>query len=201
MTYDIYGQIIEDNLKHRESEYWSNLYQEYLESYRLLRKVVNKIRKQYTNTTDKDKIKERKIVYDMEKEMVEKLIYIEEYLPIKDRYYTNKKIQELANLTFNKSSNTGLVPIDNKNNENNYNTEKLVHDKLFKKSLLKLLASILTQKQYRCLYMYYYRNMIQEEIASKLGIDRSTVAHYIQDALDKIRVSEEMIGLIEYLLK
>lgn len=172
------------------------LYNEYIISYQKIHQYANKIRKGYVNTTDKDKINERRTVYDVEKELLEVILWLEKYLPYEKREYTKKQAQETKRLTFDKKSNVGFTPLDNYTDK----IEKIVENKILKNELLYIIKTLLSDKQYSCVYLYFWEGMTQEEIAKKLGISKSEVNQKIQVSIDKIKNSEYFLSILENLL-
>jgi RNA polymerase sigma factor (sigma-70 family) len=175
---------------------WENWYNEYLESYKKIHKLVNKIREEYKNTKDKDKIKERKIVYDAEKEIIENIMMIEEYLPFEKRLFLHKKNNEITKLIFNKSANFGFVPVEKLKYKE---IEGLVHNKVLQNELLNMLKELLTDKQYTCVYLHYFEKMTQQKIADKLYISKQTINEHIFDSIKKIRNDNYFSNLLKYL--
>lgn len=172
---------------------YTALYATYLDSYSKIHKYANKIRKEYTNTKDKEKIAHRKIVYDAEKEILETIIAIESYLPYEKRAFTHNQENEIRRLTFNKASNVGFVPCDNEIE----NVEDIIGNKLVRNELLYMMKDLLTKKQYTCMYMYYWERVTQEEIAKRIGVEHNNVSAYIKNSIEKIRNSEYFISFLK----
>ena len=59
-----------------------------------------------------------------------------------------------------------------------------------------MLKDLLTDKQYTCVFMYFFEGYTQEHIADKLKIERPTVTQYIQNSIEKIRMSEYFLNIL-----
>ena len=124
------------------------------------------------------------------------IMWLERYLPYKDRYYSRKQTEEERKKTFNKASNAGVVL---KENINKKDVEYLVHNKILQNEILVMLKELLTDKQYTCMYMYYYERFTQEQIADKLGMTHQNVSTHISNSVDIIRNSENLLNLLKYI--
>lgn len=169
------------------------LYREYVKTYKKIHKYANFVRKTYKNTDDKEKLKERKIVYDAEKEMLEILIKLESYLPYKERYYTIKELNKLLKLTYNKLSSVGFVPIDYKLES----IEEIIQNKILQNELLRMMKEILTKKQYSYMYMYFFNRMTQDEIAKKVNKTQQNIGEVLENAIVRIRNSEYLSSFLK----
>jgi len=149
------------------------LYDEYIDGYNKLHKYVNSLRK--IKAKDKKTMDYKKIVYDVEREIIENLIMIERYLPQKDRFFTNKRDNEIRKMTLNKTSNVGFIYNDK--------VSKNIDKELTRKELIKLIKSLLTEKQFECFYMYYFEGKTQEEIGKELKMTKSTVNVHIKNSI------------------
>ena len=172
-----------------------DLYNQYKKNYKKIHKYANHIRKVYSKTTDKEKIKYRKIIYDIEKELLEILIKLESYLPYKERYYTHKELNKFLNLVYDKSSSVGFTPIEFKINNN----EELIQNKILQNELLRMMKELLTKKQYSCMYMYFYQGMTQEEIANIMKMTQANVNIHLKNSIKIISNSEYFNNVLYYL--
>ena len=78
--------------------------------------------------------------------------------------------------------------------------EELVHNKILQDELLYMFKSLLTDKQYTCMYLYYYEKLTQEQIADKLIMSRQNVSAHINNSIELIQRSEYLLSLLEYLV-
>lgn len=195
------------------------LYYEYVDTYKnvleCIKKVKNKLitlkeycrdyknDKEFENVIEdiklhiKEKTNEKNYLLSSESDLLYIIMWLERYLPYKDRYYSRKQTEELRKQTFNKASDVGVV-LKEKLNIND--VESLVHNKLLQNEMLVMLKELLTDKQYTCMYMYYYERFTQEQIADKLKIGQPNVANYIDNSIDKIRNSEYFLEMLKYLI-
>jgi predicted DNA-binding protein YlxM (UPF0122 family) len=144
----------------------------------------------------KHKIKERNMLYGSAEELLDIIMHLERYLPYEKRYYCRKQAEELSKQTFNKASNVGVVFQENISIQS---VEELVHNKILQGELLYIFKSLLTKKQYTCMYMYYYEKYTQEQIADKLVMTRQNVSAHINNSIELIQRSEYLLSLLEYL--
>jgi predicted DNA-binding protein YlxM (UPF0122 family) len=199
------------NLERNKAE--KDLYYEYVESYKKVIEYIPKVKKQikdlnieYKNINQEDndrlenikikinqKVKERNVLYSAESDLMYVIIWLERYLPYEERYYSRKYNEEQRKLTYNKASNVGIIF---KEKISVKEIEKIVHNKLLQKELLYMLKDLLTDKQYTCVFMYFFEGYTQEHIADKLKIERPTVTQYIQNSIEKIRMSEYFLNIL-----
>lgn len=144
----------------------------------------------------KQKVKEKNMLHSTLDNLLYIIMHLERYLPYEQRYYSRKQAEELSKQTFNKASNSGIMF---KENMNIQSVEELVHNKILQDELLCMFKSLLTNKQYTCMYMYYYEKYTQEQIADKLGMDQSTVSEHINNSIVLIQRSEQLFNLLKYL--
>lgn len=183
---------------------WEEVYAEYYLALKKIRKYkrwmqeqIKEIQEKGDNgrrvVLDKEMMEYRTVVNDSEKEMIENIMNIEIYLPFEKRYFSNREYDRLYKLTMDKTSDYGYKP------ENKTKQEK--EDDLFISNNMQIffnnmLRNVLTDRQYQCIKMYYGENIQQDKIAEKLGIERSTVAVHIRDAIAKIKQSDVLVGLL-----
>ncbi len=71
--------------------------------------------------------------------------------------------------------------------DNSYNEENVTNNKEEMKRLLKnAMNRVLTERQKRCICMYYFDNMRIEDIGKELGLHKSTVSRHITAARKKL---------------
>lgn len=145
----------------------------------------------------KHKIKEKNMLISASNELLDIIMHLERYLPYERRYYSRKQAEELSKQTFNKASNTGVMF---KENISIQSVEELVHNKILQGELLYIFKSLLTEKQYVCMYLYYYEKFTQEQIADKLVMTRQNVSAHINNSVELIQRSEYLLSLLEYLV-
>ena len=179
-------------------EYFTNdwnpkqLYNEYILNYKKLKKHVTNIRRKYKKTKDPEKIKYRKMLYDTETEMIEKIIALEKYLPYNERKFTRKNENKL---TLQKDD---FIFFDKKFIENNkYNPEMIVNNEFFTRELKHLISKILTERQYKCIILYFWYGLNQDAIAQKLKITQQQVSKFLIKGLKKIRESDIFRDVLE----
>lgn len=156
---------------------------EYYESYKKIHKHCNTIRKEYANTRDNEKIKYRKMVYDAEREIIETIQMIEHYLPVNKRKF---------HLDIHNVLNKDVLYANNKT----INIEEIVSNKIIQNEMLYLMVKLLTNRQYTCIYLYFWEGWTQEQIAKKFKITHQAVAIDIKWGLEKIARSEQFQDLI-----
>jgi RNA polymerase sigma factor (sigma-70 family) len=208
--------VVDQNLNTERNKAEKDLYYEYVESYKKVIKyrieIINKINtlksycKDYKNDKEfedlienikihiKEKINEKNYLLGAEENLLYIMIWLERYLLYEKRYYSRKYDEEQKRLTYNKKSDIGIVFDENLNGKA---IDELVHNKILKNELLCILKDLLTDKQYSCVFMYYYEGFTQEQIADKLKIDFTTVSKYIQNSIDKIRNSECFLNILK----
>lgn len=123
-------------------------------------------------------------------------MWLERYLPYEKRYYSRKNDEEQRKLTYDKKSDTGIVFEENINRKG---IEDLIHNKILKNELLCMLKELLTDKQYTCVFMYYYEGYTQEQIADKLKMTQPNVLVHIKNSIKIIRESEYFLSLLKYI--
>jgi RNA polymerase sigma factor (sigma-70 family) len=145
----------------------------------------------------KHKIKEKNMLISASNELLDIIMHLERYLPYERRFYSRKQAEELSRQTFNKASNVGVMF---KENMSIQSVEELVHNKILQDELLYMFKSLLTDKQYTCMYLYYYEKLTQEQIADKLVMSRQNVSAHINNSIELIQRSEYLLSLLEYLV-
>jgi len=210
--------VVDQNLNTERNKAEKDLYYEYVESYKKVIKyrieIINKINtlksycKDYKNDKEfedlienikihiKEKINEKNYLLGAEENLLYIMIWLERYLLYEKRYYSRKNDEEQKRLTYNKKSDTGIVFDENLNRKA---IDVLVHNKILKKELLYILKELLTDKQYICVFMYYYEGYTQEQIADKLRMTHQNISVHINNSIDIIRKSEYFISLLKYL--
>jgi len=161
------------------------LHNEYVLNYKKLKKHVNNIRKKYNKTKDPEKIKYRKMLYDTETEMIEKIIALEKYLPYNERKFTKKHEYKIG------IQKNDFILLDKEIIESNkYDPEKILNNEFLTRELKKLISKILTERQYKCIILYFWEGYNQDAIAQKLKISQQMVSDFLRKGLKKIRESE-----------
>jgi len=220
--------VADQSLKSEKNKAEKDLYYEYVESYKKVIEYIPKVKKQIkdlniiknnTNNENYDKlveiyfpngfveedIKEKKNIktnkrnylLSAESSLLYIMMWLERYLPYEQRYYSRKYDEEQRKLTYNKKSDTGIVFDENLNRKA---IDELVHNKILKNELLCILKDLLTDKQYTCIFMYYYENYTQGQIADKLKIEQQTVNDYIKTSIEKIRISDNFVNILKNII-
>jgi RNA polymerase sigma factor (sigma-70 family) len=125
----------------------------------------------------------RTIVYKAENDLIDTIKEFESYLSYEKRYYLNQDNERFKKMILDKNDEFGYVPIQKNDND----LEKIIIDKEMKKILYEMLKLELTGQQFKCIELYYSKNLTQEETAEELNIDRTTVAFHLKDAIGKIK--------------
>ena len=206
----------DQSLNSEKNKTEKDLYYEYVESYKKVIEYIPKVKKQikdlrieYKNINQEDnnklentkikinqKTNERNYLLSAEASLLYIMMWLERYLPYEKRYYSRKYDEEQRKLTYDKKSDTGIVFEENTNRKA---IDELVHNKILKNELLCILKDLLTDKQYTCMFMYYYEGYTQEQIADKLRISQPEIVDKIKTSIDKIRNSEYFLNILENL--
>lgn len=137
-------------------------------------------------------------VYQQEMGIVNKVIFdlwdsilaMEKYLPPQKQDYSRRKLLKKplkGGLTYSTDLKIAEDP------------EYYVCNKTIQKDLLQLLKKVLTKRQFVILYMYYFQNMKQREIASALHVSSPTVCEHINKAINSIRSSSIFLSHLNQL--
>jgi predicted DNA-binding protein YlxM (UPF0122 family) len=145
----------------------------------------------------KQKVKEKNMLQSATEELLDIIIHLERYLPYEKRFYSRKQAEEFSKQIFNKSSNTGTIFREKLNIQS---VEELIHNKILQDELLFILKGLLSNKQYTCMYMYYYEKYTQEQIAEKLDMTHQNVSVHINNSIELIQRSEYLLSLLENLV-
>jgi predicted DNA-binding protein YlxM (UPF0122 family) len=208
--------VEDQSLNSEKNKTEKDLYYEYVESYKKVIEYIPKVKKQikdlrieYKNINQEDnnklentkikinqKTNERNYLLSAEASLLYIMMWLERYLPYEKRYYSRKYDEEQRKLTYDKKSDTGIVFEENTNRKA---IDELVHNKILKNELLCILKDLLTDKQYTCMFMYYYEGYTQEQIADKLRISQPEIVDKIKTSIDKIRNSEYFLNILENL--
>lgn len=220
--------MVDQSLKIEKNKAEKDLYYEYVESYKKVIEYILKVKKQikdlniiknnknnenYNNLIEKyfpndfteedikikinQKVNERNYLLSAESNLLYIMMWLERYLPYEKRYYSRKNAEEERKLTYNKKSDTGIIFEENINRKA---IDELVHNKILKNELLCILKELLTDRQYACVFMYYYEGYTQTQIADKLRIEQQTVNDYIKISIEKIRISEYFINILKNII-
>jgi RNA polymerase sigma factor (sigma-70 family) len=163
------------------------MYEDYKEALRKIRRY-----KRYLQNENKEKRRKRKlsiqeknhrnIVYETEDGIMATLKEIEFHLSQEKRIYSNK--HENNKIIINGQVEFGYIPLTRKN------IGEIISNKSYREELYKILKEELSPQQFKVISLYYGASMTQEVVAQELGIDRATIAHYLEDAYDKIKKSQ-----------
>lgn len=120
-------------------------------------------------------------------ELEEDIKTIEMYLDYDDRYYLHKECDDARSMILNKNSYEGEVPLENLYGSCTADTTDIVCDVELQEEIVELLDEVLTERQKQVVYMYFWEDRTQEQIAKKLGIAQKNVSVNLQNSLEILR--------------
>ena len=182
----------------KRNEEMYKLYEEYKKTMEISKKARNKrqklnreIREKYEEPYSRKDFNENKkditLWNSMIRDLEESMKMIEMYLDYNDRHYLHKEYDEVKKRIYNPTSIEGEVPFETLYQESIPDMTDLVCDIELQEEIQELLDTVLTERQKQVIYMYFWENMTQEEIAKELGIQKQNVSNYIQNSLEKLR--------------
>ena len=182
----------------KRNEEMYKLYEEYKKTMEISKKARNKrqklnreIREKYEKPYSRKDFNENKkditLWNSMIRDLEESMKMIEMYLDYNDRHYLHKEYDEVKKRIYNPTSIEGEVPFETLYQESIPDMTDLVCDIELQEEIQELLDTVLTERQKQVIYMYFWENMTQEEIAKELGIQKQNVSNYIQNSLEKLR--------------
>lgn len=182
----------------KRNEEMYKLYEEYKKTMEISKKARNKrqklnreIREKYEEPYSRkdfnDNKKDITLWNSMIRDLEESMKMIEMYLDYNDRHYLHKEYDEVKKRIYNPTSIEGEVPFETLYKESIPDMTDLVCDIELQEEIQELLDTVLTERQKQVIYMYFWENMTQEEIAKELGIQKQNVSNYIQNSLEKLR--------------
>lgn len=163
-----------------------DLYDSYILTYKNIHKYNNKLRDNLNDTDDDKQVEYKSLCFSIEKDIIDILINLEEYLPINNKF----KIYKLI-----KDKNHKFV------DDIIYNIEDNIINKVLKDELYDILKNILTEKQYVCFSLYYINNYKQEKIAKLLNVSHTTISNRLKTSMEKILKSKYLKIIKNYLVE
>lgn len=174
------------------------LYDEYKKTMEISKKARNKrqklnreIREKYEEPYSRKDFNENKkditLWNSMIRDLEESMKMIEMYLDYDDRYYLHKEYDEIKNRIYNKKSYEGEVPLETLYGEFTPDNTEIIYEKELQGQIEELLDEVLTERQKQIIKMYFWDEISQGEIASRLGVNQSTIARNIQKTIKVLR--------------
>ncbi len=191
------------NNRHNEDMY--RLYEEYEESLRIAKKTRNK-RQKINREIRETKVEPYKrkdhlsnvnditnwnsMIRDLEEDMKE----MELYLDFKDRTLLHREYNNVKSMILNQNSYEGEVPFDTLYGESIPDTTEIICSVETQEYIVELLDNVLTERQKKIIYMYFWNDMTQDEIGREIGIAQKNVHRNIENSLKTL---QEHINLSE----
>lgn len=186
------------------------LYEEYKDTMAISKKVRNKRQKMNREIREKyDKPFRRadhvantndithwnSMIRDLEEDMK----MIEMYLDFEDRYYLHKEYFDVKSMIYNQNSYEGAVPIEEIFGETTPDIARIVCNRELQEEVVELLDNVLTERQRKVIYEYFWNEMTQEEIGELLGMSHRGVGKIIENSLNILRKCINIEEIIEFL--
>jgi len=170
------------------------LKQEYLQTLKKVRKTNNIYKEQNKQIRNHQLQTQIGILNAVEKDLFSTICEIEEYLSWEQREYLHRRNENYRKNIYNSRREEGFVP---KGRLGGFTTEEIFCNAELRENLLDIINTILTPKQFEIIYLYYFSDYTQEEIARKLNLERNSVHTHLQRSIEKIRQSELFLNFLE----
>lgn len=191
----------------KRNEEMYKLYEEYKKTMEISKKARNKrqklnreIREKYEEPYSRKDFNENKkditLWNSMIRDLEESMKMIEMYLDYNDRHYLHKEYDEVKKRIYNPTSIEGEVPFESLYQESIPDMTDLVCDIELQEEIKELLDKVLTDRQKQVIYLYFWEQKNYEEIGKVLNISKQSVHEFLQEALEKLRNSQYINGII-----
>jgi len=135
------------------------------------------------------------IIRDLEWTIIE----IESYLPYDKREFLHKQNKNYSNAILEVRSNEGFNPDGMIKFPPSIDVEKLIENEELQKILFDVMKLLCSEMQIKCIYMFYWDNMKQREIADELKISQQAVAKNLQKGIQKMQNHLKYLDLKDFL--
>jgi RNA polymerase sigma factor (sigma-70 family) len=163
-----------------------DLYDNYILTYKNIHKYNNILRENLEDINDDKQVEYKSLCFSIEKDIIDILINLEEYLPINNKF----KIYKLIKDKDYKIAESTIC-----------NIEDDIINKVLKNELYNIFKNILTKKQYVQFYLYYINNYNQEKIGKLLNVTQETVSSSLKISIKKILKSKYLNNIKKYLVE
>lgn len=188
---------------------WRILYDEYGQTLSVLKNCRKKLvkRNQELENENCDNVKyvinknlvDIRLLNSMIKDVEWTMMEIEGHLPYDGRKLLHKKCHTYSDAVLEIRCETGYNPDGFIKFPPSFDVEKLIANKELQKILIDIMNLLCSDVQRKCVYMYYWENMKQSEIAAELGITQQAVAKNIQKSVQKMQNHLKYLDLKDFL--